>query len=118
MAISLVLDCAAPNVLADFWAPALRYRRLGETPNGQYVKLVPAAGESGPPLLLQRVDDPKSSKNRMHLDIHADDIEEEAQRLIKIGAVRVAGPISEHGVTWIVLTDPEGNEVCVCDSPA
>jgi predicted enzyme related to lactoylglutathione lyase len=115
MAISLVLDCAAPQVLADFWAPALGYRRIGEA--GQYLKLSPPEGESGPSLLLQRVDEPKTTKNRMHLDIHVADIEAEAQRLIKIGAIRVAGPISEHGTSWIVLTDPEGNEVCVCDSP-
>jgi hypothetical protein len=27
----------------------------------------------------------------------------------------VKGHIHEHGTTWIVMTDPEGNEFCVCD---
>ena len=121
MAISLVLDCAAPAVLADFWAPALGYRRVGATPDGQYVKLVPAEGEIGPPLLLQRVEEPKVAKNRMHLDVHVagvEAVEDEVQRLIKLGAVRMAGPIEEHGITWVIVADPEGNELCVCSSPA
>ncbi len=118
MAISLVLDCAAPSVLADFWAPALGYQRVGETPNGQYLKLSPAGGSSGPTLLLQKVGELKTTKNRMHLDIHVADVEAEVQRLIQIGAVRVGGPYEEHGTTWVVLADPEGNELCVCSSPA
>jgi predicted enzyme related to lactoylglutathione lyase len=114
--IGLVLDCHDPARLADFWAGALGYVSLGEA--GAYVVLLPD-GRPGPKLLLQQVPEPKTLKNRMHLDIDAVDIETEATRLEALGAQRVAGePIHEHGTNWILMADPEGNEFCVCDGGA
>jgi predicted enzyme related to lactoylglutathione lyase len=111
--IGLVLDCQDPARLADFWASALDYVSLGEA--GAYVVLLPD-GRPGPKLLLQQVPEPKSTKNRMHLDIDAIDIEAEATRLEALGARRVADDqIHEHDTNWILMTDPEGNEFCVCD---
>jgi Glyoxalase-like domain len=66
--IGLVLDCADPEGLAEFWAPALGYVRLGTA--GSYVLLLPD-GKPGPKLLLQQVPEAKTVKNRMHLDIEA-----------------------------------------------
>jgi len=112
--IGLVLDCANPEALAEFWAPALDYVNVGTA--GAYVALFPN-GRLGPKLLLQRVEEPKSVKNRMHLDIETPDIEKEASRLAALGATRLSdGPCSEHGTTWILMADPEGNEFCVCDA--
>jgi predicted enzyme related to lactoylglutathione lyase len=52
----------------------------------------------------------------MHLDIVTPDIAAEATRLAALGAHRVApDPMSEHGSTWLLMHDPEGNEFCVCD---
>jgi predicted enzyme related to lactoylglutathione lyase len=111
--IGLVLDCADPERLAEFWAPALDYVNLGTV--GAYVALFPN-GRSGPKLLLQRVAEPKAVKNRMHFDIEAADIAAEADRLVALGATRVSEtPCREHGSTWLLMTDPEGNEFCVCD---
>ncbi len=50
--MGLVLDCANPEALAAFWAPALGYTNVGSA--GSYVMLLPAEGD-GPQLLLQRV---------------------------------------------------------------
>jgi predicted enzyme related to lactoylglutathione lyase len=112
--IGLVLDCADPVALAEFWAPALDYVSIGEV--GSYVALFPNS-RPGPKLLLQRVDEPKVAKNRMHFDIEVPDIEAESARLIALGAARVQlDTLSEHGTTWILMTDPEGNEFCVCDA--
>jgi predicted enzyme related to lactoylglutathione lyase len=111
--IGLVLDCHDPTALADFWAAALDYVNVGDA--GAYVMLLPN-GRPGPKLLLQQVPEAKSVKNRMHLDIDATDIEAEAARLEALGARRAAaGPVHEHGTNWILMTDPEGNEFCVCD---
>jgi len=85
--ISLVLDCSDPQALARFWAPALGYRDVGSVEN---YTLLMADGEAGPRLLLQRVPEGKTGKNRMHLDIHVADIEAEAARLETLGARRVA----------------------------
>ena len=112
-AFGLVLDCGDPETLAEFWAAALGYEPLGNA--GNYVALVsPTPGR--PKLLLQGVPEPKTTKNRMHLDIETPDIEPEAARLEKLGATRLAEIQSEHGSTWIVMADPEGNEFCVCDA--
>jgi predicted enzyme related to lactoylglutathione lyase len=114
--IGLVLDCADPERLAAFWAPALGYVNLGDV--GAYAVLVPE-GRPGPKLLLQRVPEPKTVKNRMHLDIETGDVAAEAARLEDLGARRVrADEIHEHGTTWVVMADPEGNEFCVCDGGA
>ena len=111
--LGLVLDCADPEKLAEFWGPALGYVNVGSV--GAYVALFPD-GAPGPKLLLQRVKEPKAVKNRMHVDIEVGDIEAEAARLVELGATRVSeGPCSEHGSTWVLMADPEGNEFCVCD---
>ena len=114
--IGLVLDCADRQRLAEFWGPALGYVNLGVV--GSYALLLPD-GRPGPKLLLQWVPEPKSTKNRMHLDIDASDIEGEATRLEALGARRIqAEQIHEHGAAWIPMADPEGNEFCVCDGGA
>jgi len=114
--IGLVLDCHDPTALAEFWSAALDYVNLGSA--GSYVMLLPN-GRPGPKLLLQKVPEPKTTKNRMHLDIDAVDIEAEADRLQALGARRAqADAVHEHGTSWILMTDPEGNEFCVCDGGA
>ena len=111
--LGLVLDCEDPARLAEFWAPALGYANLGAA--GSYVALFPS-GAPGPKLLLQRVSEPKTVKNRMHFDIEVADIAAEADRLVALGATLVSeAPCREHGSTWLLMRDPEGNEFCVCD---
>ena len=112
--LGLVLDCAEPERLAEFWSAAIGYTTLGGA--GSYVLLVDEAGQQ-PKLLLQRVSEPKVGKNRMHLDIETPDIGAEAARLVELGATRVSeSTMSEHGTTWIRMSDPEANEFCVCDA--
>jgi len=53
-------------------------------------------------------------KNRMHLDIVADDIEGEVERLEGLGAARVDDDVQSFGGTrWVRMSDPEQNEFCV-----
>jgi predicted enzyme related to lactoylglutathione lyase len=112
----LVLDCSDPEKLADFWSAALGYTVLGGA--GSYFLLVSGDGNK-PKLLLQRVPEAKTAKNRMHLDIVTPDIRQEAVRLKALGARSVSSEaMSEHGSTWILMEDPEGNEFCVCDGGA
>ncbi len=56
----------------------------------------------------------KSGKNRLHLDLRppaGEDHEAEVERLIQLGATRV--DIGQGDVAWVVLADPDGNELCV-----
>jgi predicted enzyme related to lactoylglutathione lyase len=108
--IGLVLDCADPERLAQFWADALEGERIGAAGNYVLVK-----GPAGQALLLQHVPEPKTGKNRMHFDVHVPDVEGEATRLQGLGASRLTGDVQEEfDSRWIVMADPEGNEFCVC----
>ena len=111
--IELVLDCADPDRSAEFWCSVLGYRRHGQA--GTYRSIVPADGD-GPKLILQGVDEPKTVKNRMHLDVWCDDLDAEVRRFEGLGATRLA-EVAEHGMRWIVLADPDGNEFCAVRSP-
>jgi predicted enzyme related to lactoylglutathione lyase len=111
--IEITLDCLDPERLAPFWAEALGYRRIPA--HDPYVALAPRNG-TGPRLLLQRVPEPKTVKNRMHIDLRADHFEHYAERLVALGARHVRPDVVEEEGTasrWIVLADPEGNEFCV-----
>ena len=60
------------------------------------------------------VTDPKTVKNRGHLDLtsSAAERDQEIGRLLALGARRV--DVGQTGAeSWIVLADPEGNEFCV-----
>jgi predicted enzyme related to lactoylglutathione lyase len=110
--LGLVMDCRDPAALAPFWAAALRYEIIADV--GNYVMLLPA-GKAGPKLLLQQVPEDKVAKNRVHFDVETADIEATAGELERLGATRIGDTQSEHGSSWIVMNDPEGNEFCVCD---
>ena len=111
----VVLDCRDPDRLAEFYCAAFGYLSSGTAAN--YRSLDPVKDPSDPKLLLQGVTEQKAGKNRMHLDLLAGDIEQEAARLVELGATRlVEQAFNEHGMSWIVLADPEGNELCVIKS--
>ncbi|MEW2250184.1 VOC family protein [Streptomyces sp. NPDC058733] len=65
-------------------------------------------------LLFQRVPEPKSGKNRLHLDLHPGEGRraDEVERLKGLGA-SVLGEVKEPSGQWVVMADPEGNEFCV-----
>ena len=108
--VDIVIDCADPVALADFWADALGYSKAGFSE--PYFVLLPPVREF-PPVILQRVPEPKTVKARIHFDVRVADIESEARRLEALGASRVdIGQGQSPG--WIAMADPEGNEFCVC----
>ena len=111
----LTIDCADPQKLSAFWSAALG---LPSFPlDGGDVWIGPGEGhpEDGilPDLLFQKVPDheEKLGKNRLHLDLRPDDQDAEVARLEALGARRA--DIGQGDVSWIVMTDPEGNEFCV-----
>jgi catechol 2,3-dioxygenase-like lactoylglutathione lyase family enzyme len=140
--VQVVIDCADPARLAEFWAEALGYRlesppegfdtwpdflrsvNVPESEWGSASAVVDPDGP-GPRLFFQRVPEPKTGKNRIHLDIRAapgfqgDErmatLEAECDRLVKLGATRVRRhePAPQMSAGFIVMTDPEGNEFCL-----
>jgi len=106
----LSLDARDHQALADWWCRCLGYVRhepAGEPcrdPAGP-VPIVDPEG-AGPLIWVAPVPEPKTVKNRMHLDVVG-----RTDELVAAGArlVRARG----DDLRWDVLTDPEGNEFCV-----
>ncbi len=107
------IDANDPRGLASFWEAALGWRRTYETPDE--VVLEPPEGSVGdgllPDLLFARVPEHKAGKNRLHLDLRPGDQASEVARLLSLGATAV--DVGQGEVSWVVLADPEGNELCV-----
>jgi hypothetical protein len=136
----VTFDCADPDRQAGFWAAALGYQ-VQPPPEGyaswqafleaRGIAYEPGAASAvvdpegiGPRLFFQRVPEPKTAKNRVHLDLNVPDGRElseeerrtvvlsEVDRLIGLGATQHRA-VEENGEFWVVMTDPEGNEFCV-----
>ncbi|GII77180.1 hypothetical protein Sru01_21620 [Sphaerisporangium rufum] len=62
-------------------------------------------------LLFQAVPEPKTAKNRLHLDLHVGRhrLAEEVDRLTHIGAT-VLRTVDDRGSHHVTMADPEGNE--------
>lgn len=121
MRLTVVLDCHDPDSLVEFWSVALGYTLHDKL--DEYRVLVPDAASTGtraspaeihgPVFILAKADNPKAGKNRMHVDVHPDDAEAHLTRLQRLGG-RLAGErVERWGIWWQVMTDPEGNELCV-----
>jgi hypothetical protein len=128
--LQITVDARDPRRLAAFWAVALGYvlqppqrgyLLRGGSASGaeQYTAIVDPTG-LGPRLLFQRVPEPKSLKNRVHLDVNAGHgatdrraaVRAHVAQLVAAGAI-VQREMQEQSGWWIVLTDPEGNEFCL-----
>ncbi len=114
----LAVDAHDPESLARFWAEALDYEVEYDSATDpdaddseREIAIRPKAGATGVQLLFLEVHDPKTVKNRLHLDLRPDDQEAEVRRVEALGATRV--DIGQGEVTWVVLADPEGNEFCI-----
>jgi len=133
----VVFDCAEPEKVGRFWAEALGYveqpppegyasweellERM-KVPRERWDALVDPDGVH-PRLFFQRVPEPKTVKNRLHLDINIANrqmpieerrakVDAEVERLQSAGATRLY-EIEEDGGYFVTMADPEGNEFCV-----
>ncbi|AWL85184.1 VOC family protein [Streptomyces globisporus] len=117
----LAIDCADPSALARFWCSVLDYEVQGVEEGEEVVTIGPPSVPEGknrpgpvpPALTFARVPEGKTLKNRLHIDVNPTDREqdEEVERLLALGARRA--DVGQGGASWVVLTDPEGNEFCV-----
>ena len=115
---AVIVNCQDPEPLAEFWAAALGWRitvrgdpEWGiEPPEGSREDCVVAD------MLFIRVPDEKHGVNRLHIDLRPEgpdgDQAAEVARLEALGATR-ADVGQGDDVSWVVMADPEGNELCV-----
>ncbi|UUZ61690.1 VOC family protein [Nocardioides sp. B-3] len=111
---SLIIDCHDPSTLASFWEAALGWRRTFEKADEVVLEPPEHSLQDGvaPDLLFGLSPDGKVGKNRLHLDLRPDVRAVEVERLLGPGA-SLADVGRGDDVTWVVMTDPEGNEFCV-----
>jgi predicted enzyme related to lactoylglutathione lyase len=106
---NVTFDCADPPKVAGFWAELLG--RSMAPGSGEFYAFLPGIpGE--PNLLFLRVPEGRVGKNRVHLDLDADDLDEARRRVEGLGATFVHEK-DEFGVHWMTFQDPEKNEFCI-----
>lgn len=121
-------DAADPTALATFWAQALGYRAEPADGDPDCVTIIDPEGAK-PAIDFGRVPEPKTSKNRFHIDIRvageppwnwserADLIRATVEGLLQNGALKVREEFYDHEggevLGHVVMHDPEGNEFCV-----
>jgi Glyoxalase-like domain len=109
-----VADAATPAASARWWAEALGWRVTLELPDEVAVE-PPEPGGLGIPLVFVPVADPKTGPNRVHLDLVSPSAGQAAlvERLTSLGAT--PADVGQGDVPWVVLADPDGNELCVLE---
>ncbi|MFC8078092.1 VOC family protein [Streptomyces sp. NPDC057307] len=108
----VTIDSADAYRLGTFWAEVLGTAVDADDKPGDDEVLVAADGIT---LLFVEVPEPKSVKNRVHVDLEPQDRtrEEEIERLLALGATLVEDHRVPDGRGWATLADIEGNEFCV-----
>jgi predicted enzyme related to lactoylglutathione lyase len=118
MPIHVVMDSQDPERIKPFWCELLGMEEVARLDGGRHVVLRSAA--DGFMLGLQRVPEPRSGKNRVHMDIGVDELEMGTAKVESLGGRLVErGKTHEvGGVPWRCMTDPEGNEFCIYALPS
>jgi hypothetical protein len=121
---TLGCDAADPQRLAAFWALALDYVMEPGYDDEDNASIIDP-DDVGPAIGFLRVPEPKTSKNRLHIDIRPAGKPpwdpSERERLIRAksaeltvaGASEIRAEFYDGGLGHIVMLDPEGNEFCV-----
>jgi hypothetical protein len=106
---AVTFDCADAAKLACFWAEVLE-RPVDDGATGEFAAIgLQDQPDRLPHWIFTKVPEGKTSKNRVHCDLIAADLQREVQRLVDAGATKRF----EHeagDIKWVTLLDPEGNE--------
>lgn len=112
---NITFDCDNALTVARFWSAALG-RPLDPHSDSGFASIGRDDAERAEPAwFFEKVPEPKTAKNRMHLDL-VDPDPSAVDRLLSLGASVVGRhQMGGAGQRWTVLRDPEGNEFCVAD---
>jgi catechol 2,3-dioxygenase-like lactoylglutathione lyase family enzyme len=107
--LAIAIDCADAAALARFWADVLG-RQVAEDSTSERAVLLPGDSDpSGPRIAFNKVPEPKTVKNRLHLDVISDAFDAETERLLSLGAQRIRD-VQRDKFRWTTFADIEGNE--------
>ncbi len=114
----LVIDAADPVTLARFWCGLLAVTVDTEIGEGEFLVLSPT--EDGLTVGFQRVADAKLCKNRVHLDLVVDDLDQATAEIENLGGrwLEPGNTRELEGFQWRCMADPEGNEFDIDVLPA
>ena len=108
----VTFDSDNPVPLARWWADQVGGELL-DPYDGAYLMV-----QGGPvTLAFQKVPDPTPGKNKVHLDLTAEGLDAEVDRLVSAGATLVERR-GDESFRWVTLRDPDGNEFCVAERGA
>lgn len=99
-----------------WWGEVLGYAADPDDPNApDHDECMIISPDGSSRVLFINVPEEKTVKNRIHFDLRPTDVsrEEEVDRVVGLGATRIADFVRPDGTGWIVLADPEGNEFCI-----
>ncbi|MGI9093008.1 MAG: VOC family protein [Mycobacteriales bacterium] len=85
----IVIDCADPPALAGFWSAALA--RPVDDRTGKFFASIDDHVADRPSWFFIKVPEDKQGKNRLHVDLCADDRVAEVERLVELGATAISG---------------------------
>ena len=106
---AIAIDCADASPLARFWADVLG-RQVAEGSTSEHAVLLRGDGDpGGPRIKFNKVPEPKTVKNRLHLDVISDTFGAETERLLSLGAQRLRD-VQRDKSRWTTFADIEGNE--------
>jgi predicted enzyme related to lactoylglutathione lyase len=105
---AIVLDVNELESCAGFWSVVLGKEASFKT--DKYCRI--GGGDDPISLLLQKVPERHEHKNRAHIDLDVTDLDSAVQRVVDLGGTKL-DEISEYGITWAVMADPDGNEFCL-----
>jgi predicted enzyme related to lactoylglutathione lyase len=114
---AVTFDCHDPARQGAFWASVLGWEVAPPVSDELAVVGGPNRPQDAPIMLFIKVPEPKSAKNRNHLDLHTLDLDADVTRIVALGA-GVVHEKHEWGVHWFTLADPEGNEFCIVEDRA
>jgi predicted enzyme related to lactoylglutathione lyase len=107
----IVIDTVDPARIAPFWCALLGVRERGWF-GEDYLMLTADGG--APPVAFQRVPEAKAVKNRLHVDLAVDDLDDAFAKIVALGGSAVSDILEmSGGYRWRVMADPEGNEFCI-----
>ena len=106
----LCIDANDPATVGAFWAAVLgrTAEDAGEGDGTSRDVFLAAGPDGGPSIYVNGVPEPKTVKDRIHLDVTLEP-GQEIPDLLLLGASTVTEPGAQR---WWVLADPEGNEFC------
>ena len=98
--------------MTRFWSAALDLTPASTDPADDYRSLRGAHVN----ISLQLADTPVSARDQMHFDLYTEDQAGEVERFRRLGATYVRHH-EDPDDDYVVMTDPEGNEFCLCAIP-